>query len=281
MSNLYRARRTVALSAMIFALGFPACLGNAHASELTAAPFDTYSFAVADPFEMPRAVPEHQLLEPFGLQASALVKGSLQHKWSSAKKRLSREREILIRCQSSAAECPPAAAKFLSIVDEALTREGWARIAEINRSINLDIKPVDDMTQYGVVDFWATPLMAFASNAGDCEDYAIAKYVALQEIGISADDLRLLIVHDRATNEDHAVAAVRYDGRWLILDNRTLDMRQDVDIAEFDPLFVIDGDGVKRMTAWRSKPENSGRNISPAEIEPLLSSGWSSMPLAL
>ena len=55
--------------------------------------------------------------------------------------------------------------------------------------------------------------MAFASNAGDCEDYAIAKYVALQEIGIAAADLRLVVVHDEATKQDHAVAAVRYDGR--------------------------------------------------------------------
>jgi hypothetical protein len=33
----------------------------------------------------------------------------------------------------------------------------------------------------------------------------------------------------RGTNEDHAVASVRYEGRWLILDNRNLDIRQDVD----------------------------------------------------
>ena len=242
-----------------------------------------YSFAVAsaDPSDVPQAAPEDQSLEPFGLQASALVKGNLQRKWSSVKERLFREREVLMRCRAGAAECPPAATKFLAILDEALTREGWARIAEINRAINLDIKPVDDMTQYGVVDLWATPLMAFASNAGDCEDYAIAKYVALHEIGIATDDLRLLIVHDHATNEDHAVAAVRYDGRWLILDNRSLEMRHDVDIAEFDPLFVIDGEGVKRMTAVPSKPDDAGRNISSAGIEPLFSSGWSSTPLVL
>jgi hypothetical protein len=51
------------------------------------------------------------------------------------------------------------------------------------------------------------------------------------------EDLRLLIVHLRGTNEDHAVTAVRYGGRWLILDNRTLDIRQDVNAAEFDPLL--------------------------------------------
>jgi Bacterial transglutaminase-like cysteine proteinase BTLCP len=134
----------------------------------------------------------------------------------------------------------------------------------VQYAISLSIRPVDDLTQYGVVDLWATPLMAFKSNAGDCEDYAIAKYVALHEIGFTDDDLRLLIVHLRATNEDHAVTAVRYEVEWLILDNRTLDIRQDANAAEFDPLFVVDGEGVKRMTKLASKPQDPRTKISPA-----------------
>jgi hypothetical protein len=78
------------------------------------------------------------------------------------------------------------------------------------------------------------------------------------------EDLRLLIVHLRGTNEDHAVTAVRYGGRWLILDNRTLDIRQDVNAAEFDPLFVVDGEGVKRMTKLASKPRDPWTKASPA-----------------
>jgi hypothetical protein len=130
-----------------------------------------------------------------------------------------------------------------------MAQKGRTRIAEINRAVNLSIRPVDDMTQYGVEDLWATPLMTFSSNAGDCEDYAIAKYVALREIGIALGDIRLVIVHDREASEDHAVTAVRYDGHWLILDNRTLDIREDVKIRHFNPLFVLDGQGVKRLVA--------------------------------
>ena len=55
--------------------------------------------------------------------------------------------------------------------------------------------------------------------AKDCEDYAIAKYVALREAGVEAADLRFLLVRDRLAG-DHAVLGVRYEGRWLILDNR-------------------------------------------------------------
>jgi predicted transglutaminase-like cysteine proteinase len=209
------------------------------------------------------------------------VNGGLQRKWDGVKKKLPREHAILMRCQAHHAACTPAAKRFLAVLDKARTQEGWARIAEINRAINLNIRPVDDLTQYGVVDLWATPLMAFKSNAGDCEDYAIAKYVALHEIGFADDDLRLLIVHLRATNEDHAVTAVRYEGEWLILDNRTLAIRQDANATEFDPLFVVDGEGVKRITKLASKPEDPWTKASPVTVSLQFSSGWPGTPLLL
>lgn len=284
MSKLHRTPRTAALSAIVFGLGLLSGAGSPQAAELGAPTDDPYrmqGFVLASvvPFEV---VPSgDQSSAPFGAVSSAPLKGGMQNKWSLVKKELPRQRRTLMRCRAGATGCPLAAKRFLAILDRALAREGWARIAEINRAINLNIRPVDDMTQYGVVDLWATPLMTFASNAGDCEDYAIAKYVALQEVGIADDDLRLVVVHDRGSNEDHAVAAVRYDGRWLILDNRTLEMRQDVDIAEFEPLFVIDREGVKRMAAPAPKPANLMVGASPAAVDLQFSSGWQTTPLLL
>ena len=42
---------------------------------------------------------------------------------------------------------------------------------------------------------------------GDCEDYAIAKYVALREAGVARENLQLVLVRDRAVRQDHAVLA--------------------------------------------------------------------------
>jgi predicted transglutaminase-like cysteine proteinase len=198
--------------------------------------------------------PPIQRSEPFGLRVSALVAGGIQNKWRGVAMRLPGEHALLLRCRVEAEACSPAAKRFLDVLDRAQSREGWARIAEVNRTINLDVRPVDDMTQYGVEDLWATPLMTFKSSAGDCEDYAIAKYVALHELGINFSDLRLVIVHDDTTRQDHAVTAVRYDGRWNILDNRTLEIRTDTDIANFQPLFLINSDGAKHVIAWSPQP---------------------------
>jgi predicted transglutaminase-like cysteine proteinase len=109
-----------------------------------------------------------------------------------------------------------------AIAELGRAREGRARIGEINRAVNLAIRAVSDEQQFGVSDRWSAPLETIASGQGDCEDYAIVKLLALQQAGIARSDLRLVIVKDRASRNLHAVAAVRLDGRWLLLDNRFL-----------------------------------------------------------
>jgi predicted transglutaminase-like cysteine proteinase len=66
---------------------------------------------------------------------------------------------------------------------------------------------MSDLAQYGVEDYWAAPLESLGSGAGDCEDYAIAKYVALEESGIAPADLQLGIVLDVEHQKTHAVVA--------------------------------------------------------------------------
>jgi predicted transglutaminase-like cysteine proteinase len=241
-------------------------------------PFTGFQLASLTPFDSFQDDSDRRPLEPFGAELSAPATGSLQNKWAGVKNKLPRESKILERCRNNMRTCPPAAKRFLAVVDKAQNRDGWARIAEINRSINLNIRPVDDMAQYGVVDLWATPLMVFKSNAGDCEDYAIAKYFALHEIGFSYEDLRLVIMHLHGIDEDHAVAAVRYDGRWRILDNRTLDIRQDINVAGFDPLFVIDSEGVRRATTLATRPHNPWTDVRPAAVDSMLSPEPQSLP---
>jgi len=102
---------------------------------------------------------------------------------------------------------------------------------------------MSDLAKFGVPDVWTTPLMTFATGTGDCEDYAIAKYVALSEAGIATEDLRLVIVHDRRVSEDHAVVAARVDGRWLILDNRHMNLLTDMQVRNVTPLLALSSDG--------------------------------------
>src|SRR5258705_5413414 len=183
--------------------------------------------------------------EPFGLLASTLSFGSLREKWLGVERKLGDERVQLALCDGDRDRCvSPAALQFLAIVDNAKAREGRARLGEINRAINLAIRPMSDLAQYGADDVWSSPLVTFGNGAGDCEDYAIAKFVALRHAGISPDDLRIVIMHDTMRGEDHAVAAARLDGHWLMLDNRRMAMIEDALVRNYRPTFVIDQHGV-------------------------------------
>jgi predicted transglutaminase-like cysteine proteinase len=284
MSIWYHARRAAPLFAIGLSVGLFAGLGHAVAEEIEAPPPNTFEYKIASaaPFEVPRETPAPRLSEPFGLDTSAFVTGlqnNVQNKWGVVAKELPNEREVLARCRADAAACSPAAKAFLAILAKAQTRSGLARIGEINRSINLAIKWVDDMTQYGVPDSWVSPLATFSSEAGNCKHYAISKYVALQEIGFAAEDLRLVIVRDRASNQLHAVAAVRYDGRWLVLDNRTFIMAQDVDLVAYKPLFLVGTDRAKAPET--PKPQEANLTVSAAAVDVQTSSGWQSTPLLM
>jgi predicted transglutaminase-like cysteine proteinase len=167
--------------------------------------------------------------------------GGLRAKWLGVERKLDDEQVQLALCDGDRERCvSPAALQLLSIVDSARAREGRARIGEINRAINLAIRPMSDLAQYGQIDVWSSPLVTFAHGAGDCEDYAIAKLVALRLAGIASDDLRIVVVHDTVSGEGHAVAAARLDGHWLTLDNRRMAMVEDANARNYRPLFVID-----------------------------------------
>jgi predicted transglutaminase-like cysteine proteinase len=185
--------------------------------------------------------------EPFGMFVSKVSAGALREKWLGVERKLDDERVQLALCDGDREHCvSPAALQLLAIVDSARARDGRARLGEINRAINLAIKPMTDMAQYGQIDVWSSPLVTFTTGAGDCEDYAIAKFVALRLAGMSPDDLRIVVLRDTINGEGHAVAMARLDQHWLTLDNRRMAMVEDSDARNIRPLFVIDENDVMK-----------------------------------
>jgi predicted transglutaminase-like cysteine proteinase len=202
--------------------------------------------------------------EPFGVSTSRIFAGPLREKWRNVERKLDDERVQIALCDGDRERCAsPAALRFLAIVDSARSREGRARLGEVNRAINLAIRPMSDQAQYGEADVWTSPLVTFSHGAGDCEDYAIAKFVALRQAGISPDDLRIVIIRDTIRGEDHAVAAARLDGHWLALDNRRMAMVEDDNLKNYRPLFVIDQHGLMQYAEPPLLAENPERDPAP------------------
>jgi predicted transglutaminase-like cysteine proteinase len=195
-------------------------------------------------------------------------------KWADLQSRIQSEQETLAACRADSANCPAAARQFLQIVELGRQRQGRARLAEINSAVNFSIRPASDWGQHGVADFWSAPLATLRAGVGDCEDYAVLKYVALREAGIAPDDLRFLIVYYPRRRTNHAVVAVHLAEEWLILDNSTLIMVNSSDARHYRPLFVLDhrggvfgfgsvGDGLHTRPA---DPDQSRTTVSSSRL---------------
>src|SRR5258706_1458599 len=223
-----------------------------------AAPASAQSVEPAAPAEAPKLVEAPKLNspetvdradsydEPFGLSTATVTKGAVLEKWLNLEREVDDERLVLRMCEENRASCQSRAAlEFLAIVDSGRALEGRARLGTINPAINLILKPVSALAPCGAEDVWSPPLATLAIGAGDCEDYAIAKFVALQEAGVSPDDLRIVILRDDLREEDHAVVAARLDGKWLTLNNRHMAMVEDHDVRRYRPVFLVHRDGVK------------------------------------
>jgi predicted transglutaminase-like cysteine proteinase len=134
-----------------------------------------------------------------------------------------------------------------------------AKLEAVNRFFN-EMKWIEDQSLWGKADYWATPVESLLKNAGDCEDFAIAKYFTLLEMGFSED--RLSISYVKFQGESLAHMVLTYyppeGGEPLILDNIKGDILKSSERDDIQPVFHMNGYGV-----WRDRaPE---RLLGPAE----------------
>ncbi len=141
-------------------------------------------------------------------------------KWARVQAAMATERAGFKGCMADRSACAtPVLRTWRELVDEAADLNGRALLAAGNRFFNT-WRHRDDAEYRGVADHWASP-SEFMAGSGDCEDYAIAKYFALELLGLDSARLRIVAVTDRLRGGQHAVLAVYTGGDILILDNTT------------------------------------------------------------
>ena len=131
------------------------------------------------------------------------------------------------------------------------------KLESVNRFFNR-VRFVDDIRVWGQKDYWATPVEFLGRNAGDCEDFTIAKYFTLRALGIPSEKLRLMYVRALRLKQSHMVLAYfeTPDAMPLVLDNINekilpANYRQDL-----QPIYSFNGDGL-----WAAKAQGRGRKI--------------------
>jgi predicted transglutaminase-like cysteine proteinase len=181
----------------------------------------------------------------FSMEAEP-VTGGVAAKWRAVEADIDLEQQVLARCRAQEA-CPAVAHELLNIVAEGAGRSGRARVGLINRAVDFAITPTSDEAQWGMADHWSPPFETLQTHRGDCEDYAIVKYVALLQAGLPRHDIKIVILRNLLPREDHAAVAARVDGQWLILDNRRLTLVPDTKMVRSIPEFVLDEEGTRRF----------------------------------
>jgi predicted transglutaminase-like cysteine proteinase len=132
-------------------------------------------------------------------------------------------------------------------------------LRDVNRTLNR-IRFVDDATHWGEEDYWATPAESVSSNGGDCEDFSIAKYFMLKELGIPIAKLRMTYVKATRLNQPHMVLAyyAQPDAEPLVLDNLEDTVRPASQRPDLVPVYSFNDEEV-----WI---EMRGRSGSPRQI---------------
>jgi predicted transglutaminase-like cysteine proteinase len=132
-------------------------------------------------------------------------------------------------------------------------------LVEVNRMLNR-IRFVDDQAHWGQADYWATPAESVASNGADCEDFSIAKYFLLKELGVPISRLRMTYVKAIKLNQAHMVLAyyARPDAEPLVLDNLEDSVRPASQRRDLVPVYSFNDEEV-----WI---ELRGRSGSPQQL---------------
>ncbi len=129
-----------------------------------------------------------------------------------------RQKVQLKRCTGNPSACPSSAAKaWRQIIKQARGLGRKQQLIAVNKFFNRWIYKLD-MAIYGKSDYWATPVQ-FMKLSGDCEDYSIAKFYALRELGWKNRDLRIVALWDGIRGIGHAVLVVKFGSDQVVLDN--------------------------------------------------------------
>lgn len=126
------------------------------------------------------------------------------------------------------------------------------RMKRVNDFFNRQIKFGEDSVIWNQPDYWATPLETLGLGAGDCEDFAIAKYYSLKEVGVSPEKLRLIYVRaktgssDAVASQAHMVLAyyAQPEAEPLVLDNLINEIRPASRRPDLVPVFSFNSEGV-------------------------------------
>ncbi len=133
---------------------------------------------------------------------------------------------------------------------------------EVVNSFFNDVEFISDIDHWDKEDYWATPVEMLATDGGDCEDFSIAKYFTLKEMGVPVE--RMLITYVKALELDQAHMVLTYyktpNSEPLVLDNLINSIKPASARDDLKPVYSFNADGL-----WLSKQRGLGKRVGSSD----------------
>jgi predicted transglutaminase-like cysteine proteinase len=152
-----------------------------------------------------------------------------------------------------------AASRFVSweeLIYKDKSQSDLEKLEKANHFFNSRIVFVSDIDLWGVQDYWATPIEFLCKKAGDCEDFAIAKYFTLKAMGVPEEKLNISYVKALQYNIAHMVLTYYSapGAEPLVLDNLVDDISLASKRTDLLPVFSFNGAGL-----WTAVQRGQGK----------------------
>lgn len=127
-----------------------------------------------------------------------------------------------------------------------------AKLKRVNDFFNRRIRFGEDRDIWGAEDYWATPLEVLGRSEGDCEDFAIAKYVTLKLLGVPSEKMRLTYVKARLGGPQSSIVQAHMvlsyypapEDEPVVLDNLISDIRPASRRPDLTTVFGFNAEGL-------------------------------------
>jgi predicted transglutaminase-like cysteine proteinase len=143
---------------------------------------------------------------------------------------------------------------WLKLMEPDVNSSESTTLKKVNRFFNM-FRFIDDIKLWGLKNYWATPVEFIGVNGGDCEDYSIAKYFTLLELGIPDEKMRITMV--KAVNIDQYHMVLAYYATPgsipLILDNLDAEIKPANKRDDLIPVYSFNG-----AQLWLNKERGRG-----------------------
>lgn len=136
------------------------------------------------------------------------------------------------------------------------------KLNRVNDFFNQAVRFESDSLLWQVADYWATPLEFLSKGAGDCEDYAIAKYFTLKALGVPEAKMRITYVKAIQQNQAHMVLTY-FEGQHtvpLVLDNLQPSILPATARQDLVPVYSFNDAGL-----WLAQVRGMGQAVGGAE----------------